>query len=473
MDPVAGELAEAVIGVLFIAIAAASIVAAISARPRRDAAVFWFGIFAFLYGVRLNVQSSLVAAATGAPADGFEYVEAFLTYTILIPAGLFAEALSGVGPYRMVRRTWQASCVYAAGAIVNDVLRGHHSTMWLNRIVVVLSVCVLLVHTGLAGRGRAWTREARAVAAGAALFTAVAVYETVFDRGVLGAGVDGEPLAMLIFTAALGWLVLARARAQSYAYVALSRELDLAREIQRSLLPSRVPDVPGLCLHASFLPMSAVGGDFYDVLARPDGRLVVIVADVSGHGVPAALVASMVKIAFAAESERYERPGDILSGINRTLTGKFERAYVTACCAVIDRADRSLTYAAAGHPPALLRRGDGRIERLEQAGIVLTFMPDATYADASVPFSPGDQLFLFTDGLLEAGHRDDGDRFFGDAELAKVISATEAGPSSATSVLQAHRDWIGERAVLADDVTLVVVECVETVGIPAWPGIAV
>ena len=469
MNPLAGELADAVIGALFVAIAAAAIIAALSARPGRDRAVFWFGVFALLYGVRLSAQSSLVAAATGWPLASFEYVEAFLTYAILIPAGLFTEALSGPGRYQMVRRTWQASCVYAVVGILNDARHGHHATMWLNPIVVVASVCVLLAHIASTARGRAWTREARAVAAGAVLFTAVAVYETVFQRGVLGGDVDAEPLAMLIFTAALGWLVLARARTQSDAYVALSRELDLAREIQRSLLPSRVPDAPGLAVHASFLPMSAVGGDFYDILVRPDGRVVVIVADVSGHGVPAALVASMVKVAFAAESERCDSPGGILTGINRTLTGKFDRAYVTACCAVVDRADGYLTYAAAGHPPGLLRRRDGRMERLEESGLVLTLMPDVIYADARVPFFPGDRLYFFTDGLLEAAHRDDADQFFGDAELAKVIGATRSGASLAGAVLEAHRAWIGDGAALADDVTLVVVECVETVQTTGTP----
>ena len=117
--------------------------------------------------------------------------------------------------------------------------------------------------------------------------------------------------------------------------MALSRELELARSIQQSLLPQRMPEVPGLLIAGAYLPMSAVAGDLYEILPLPGGRLVVVVADVSGHGVPAALIASMLKIAVAAEADRYDRPGDILTGINRTLIGKFERAYVTACCVVV------------------------------------------------------------------------------------------------------------------------------------------
>ena len=216
-----------------------------------------------------------------------------------------------------------------------------------------------------AGAGRF---EIRAVAAAGAVFAAVAIYETLTARGIFGPAFEAEPFAMLLFTGALGWFVLSRAREQAYGFVALSRELEVARDIQQSLLPQRMPNVPGLRIHGTYLPMSAVAGDFYDVVARPDGRVVVVVADVSGHGVPAALVAAMFKVAFAAEAKRYNCPGDILGGINRTLTGTFDRAYITACCVSIDRARETMVYAAAGHPAALLRRSGGRIRTARRGG---------------------------------------------------------------------------------------------------------
>jgi serine phosphatase RsbU (regulator of sigma subunit) len=142
-----------------------------------------------------------------------------------------------------------------------------------------------------------------------------------------------------------------------------------------------------------------------DLAALVIGSLFVaiaVVADVSGHGVPAALVASMLKVALAAEADRYDRPGDILTGINRALTGKVELAYVTACCVVVDPPRRSVAYALAGHPPPLLRRADGRIEPLTEGGIAMTWMPSAVYATTEVAFEPGDCLLLYTDGLTEA-----------------------------------------------------------------------
>jgi serine phosphatase RsbU (regulator of sigma subunit) len=206
--------------------------------------------------------------------------------------------------------------------------------------------------------------------------------------------------------------------------------------------------------------MSAVAGDLYDVLPLSDGRVLVIVADVSGHGVPAALVASMVKVAVAAEADRYDRPGDILTGINRALTGKFERAYVTACCLVLDPQRQTIAYALAGHPPPLLRRFDGRIERLDQGGMVLAMMPDIVYDSFDVAFAPGDRLLLYTDGLSEAG-RANGDEFFGDGELARVLASTSGSDDLMRAILEAHRRWIGEGAPLSDDVSVVSIDRVE------------
>ena len=455
MSAVASDLVESIVGSLFVAIGLTAAAAGLTARPRRERAAVWFGVFCVLYGVRLSARSALLQPLVAWPESGFHYIDAFITYSILIPAGLFVESLVGPGWHALIRRGWQLTCVYALAAALNDLARGQpYASMWLNAPVVVITFAIQGTHlAALARRGR-WTREIRRVAIAAAILTFVAVYETVAQRGLFGASLDSEPFAMLFFTAALGWFLLTQARERAYEFVALSRELQLARDIQQSLLPSRMPDLPGLRVEGAYLPMSAVAGDFYDIATLPDNRVIVIVADVSGHGVPAALVASMMKVAFAAESERYDRPGDILGGINRALTGKFERAYVTACCAVIDPAGGRLAYAAAGHPPALLRRQNGRIERLHEGGIVLTLMPAATYNTAEVSFEFGDYLLLYTDGLIEAS-RSGGEEFFGDAELDRVISALPRSADLVQELLQAHRRWIGRDAPLADDVTLV------------------
>ena len=458
MSALPSALAEVVIGSLFVAIGSAAAGAGLSASPKRERTAISFGVFCILYGVRLTAKSDLVRSVIPWPDAVFDYIEAFVTYSILIPAGLFIESLGGPGWHNVVRRGWQLTSVYAVAAAANDLVRHRpYASMWLNPPILITLLVVAAIHrAGLPRTGR-WSREVRLVAAAAAIFAFTAAYETLSRGGLFGTETDAEPFAMLLFTAALGWFVLTRSREQAYGFAALARELQLAREIQQSLLPRVTPDVPGLRIDGAYLPMSAVAGDFYD-LSLCNGRLVVIIADVSGHGVPAALVASMMKVAFAAESERYDEPGDILAGINRALTGKFERAYVTAFCVAIDRARGTLAYAAAGHPPALVRRRDGRVDRLAEGGIILTLVPDALYETTSVPFETGDYVLLFTDGLLEAA-RHGTEEFFGDNELHRVVGRLSSR-NVVQAVLDAHRGWIGPEAPLADDVTIVSVQSV-------------
>ena len=450
-------LAEAIIGSFFVAIALAAAAAGASARPKRAVAPLWFSLFTVLYGLRLLSRSALVQAATPWPPEVFRYADPFITYMILVPMGCFVETILGSGWHRIIRRTWQVTLVIAIVAIVMELVRGQPgSSMAINAPLVLLTVAIQLPHlVRMARRGWPWPREGWLVTAALALFTGVALFETLSQRRVLP-GIDAEPLAMLLLIAALGWFVLVRARDESFAFVALSRELELARRIQESLLPQQMPNVPGVKIDGTYLPMSAVAGDFYDIVQLHNGHLAVIVADVSGHGVPAALVASMVKLAFATATERHDRPGEILTSLNNALTGKFERAYVTACVAVVDPRDESLAYAAAGHPPPLLRRDDGRVERLEQGGVALALLPVAKYATAEIVFGGGDRLVLYTDGLLE-GMRAGSDEFFGDAELARVVATAPPSGNLSERLLEAYRAWTGGGA-LTDDVTLVIVE---------------
>jgi phosphoserine phosphatase RsbU/P len=187
-------------------------------------------------------------------------------------------------------------------------------------------------------------------------------------------------------------------------------------------------------------------------------ELGVLVADVSGHGVPAALVASMVKIAFAAELERLDDPGLALQGMNRTLWAKFDRAYVTAFLAHFHPSAGRLEYAIAGHPRAIVRRADGRLERLDKGNLPLTFVPGVPYATTEVTIEAGDRIVFFTDGLLEAANP--AGEFFGDARLAELVaeSATHDPERFVDHLVDEVHHWIGPAASLQDDITLVVVD---------------
>jgi phosphoserine phosphatase RsbU/P len=285
-----------------------------------------------------------------------------------------------------------------------------------------------------------------------------ALYETV--RGSMFGRWSVEPFAMLILIVCLGYAAANRVFANERRVAAVSRELETARRIQQSILPKANPSVKGLRVASHYEPMTEVAGDLFDFVVTPSGQLGVLVADVSGHGVPAAIVASMVKIGLATQRDSIADPGAVLIELNRALYGQFELAYVTATFLLLDPAAGRLAYASAGHPPPVLVRRSGTLERLDRGGMVLGFVPDMHYATTAVHgLVPGDRVLLYTDGLTEASR--DGGEFFGDRQLDRALTAFQDLPLDQFTprLVDAARRWAGVPAgALADDVTIVAVE---------------
>src|SRR5262249_46263865 len=157
----------------------------------------------------------------------------------------------------------------------------------------------------------------------------------------------------LILVICLGYLVASRTYSNEQRLLSIQKELEIARQIQSSILPREAPRVVGLEVAAQYLPMEAIAGDFYDFVAVDEKRIGVLVADVPGHGTPAALIASMLKSALAAQSPRASDPAQVLEGLNRDLCGKFEEHFVTAVYLFVDTERQVMRYAGAGHPPLL------------------------------------------------------------------------------------------------------------------------
>jgi sigma-B regulation protein RsbU (phosphoserine phosphatase) len=456
------ELAEVVLGALMIALGLISVAFACLAPPRSsgDRAPLWFGLFVLLYGVRLAADSELVRPLFPFSERFWAHLDVGITYLILTPAGLFTEALLGPGWRNWLHRAWQALLVYGLVAVGVDLTTGRPGSMiWLNPLAVVIPTGIAAAHALALWRSMtgALAPSVRVALATGVFFGAVAVTETITKRGLIGDGWELEPFAMLVFVSGLAYLVAQRALTIEHRLVEVSKELRLARDIQQSILPAAMPRLAGVTIASRFMPMTEVGGDFYDFVHDSEGRVGVIVADVSGHGVPAALVASMVKVAFASESEQVADPGSALTAINRTLWGKTGRAYVTACLAFVDADRRRLFYGRAGHPPPLLRRADGCVHQLSEGGLAIGFVDGVAYESTSIAIGPGDRVVLYTDGVLEATNPLG--EFFGDSRFGQVVAddGRKDPEAFADHVVQELRRWTAG-ASLQDDATLVVVD---------------
>jgi phosphoserine phosphatase RsbU/P len=240
----------------------------------------------------------------------------------------------------------------------------------------------------------------------------------------------------------------------------IQKELETARQIQLSILPSEIPKIEGLDIAARYVPMAAVAGDFYDFIVVDEKRIGILVADVSGHGMPAALIASMLKIALSAQGAHAADPAEVLLGLNQALCGKFQHHYVTAAYLFVDMQKRTLTYAGAGHPPLLLRDGTSRrVRDVVENGLFLGRFAFATYSSLELPFKDGDRALLYTDGIAETANPAGVE--FG-ADCLKQFLAAEQSTSAdhfAGQLLEELSRWSarGSAEDLDDDITMVAI----------------
>jgi phosphoserine phosphatase RsbU/P len=192
----------------------------------------------------------------------------------------------------------------------------------------------------------------------------------------------------------------------------LARDLQHAAEIQRRLLPSEVPEVAGFDLAGCSIPCRTVGGDYYDFLSYPDGRIVIIIGDVSGKGLGAALLMAHLQ---ACAHLLFENPEPLSIHVSRlnggVATNCAGNAFITLFAAVLDLEKREFAYCNAGHNPPLILRSNGVVETLGATGIPLGIIRDAVYEQNTFRLSPGDSLVLFSDGVTEACGSDDSDEF--------------------------------------------------------------
>jgi len=241
----------------------------------------------------------------------------------------------------------------------------------------------------------------------------------------------------------------------------LNSELEMARQVQLAILPREIPDLPSLEIAARYLPMSSVAGDFYDFLVVDDKHLGILIADVSGHGLPSALIASMLQSALAWQCPYASDPGQVLSGLNRAINGKFDRYFVTAAYLFVDMEKGTVKYAGAAHPPLLLwQTNPGRVIQCVENGLMLGPFANASYSAVSLPVKQGDRIVLFTDGIVEAKNSSGSD--FGVDRLQQILETKHDLPSGrfADAVLYGLTDW-SEQAIgssQSDDITLLAID---------------
>ena len=420
----------------------------------------WFGLLSLMWGVR--VMASVPAAFSVLPRSLWTSrpaVIAILSYVTVIPALLFFLELSRGSLRRLLQMMLVADLGICLAGIYS-VLFTESPYQWIRFsnvlvIALVLVVAVVIYVPSLSERfgfPRHWVSQLGLLVTGlATLYTNLTGFLHLPEHGFL------EPLAFAVFVFTLGYVLVERIVSDGRRLLSIESELAIARDLQSSTLPSGVPDITSLRISAAYLPATAVAGDFYEFIPVDRHRVGFLVADVSGHGVAAALIAAMIKVAMQSLVSCAQEPGEVLRGLNRILTGQLRGQLVSAAYLWLDTERDHASYSAAGHPPLLCWR-QGRLDRIESNGLLIGVIPEPEYPVCEFSLNSGDRFLLYTDGVVEPENAA-GDAF-GDSKLEEVIRRNQSrSPAELSGDLLAeiHR-WEPASVNQQDDITLIIID---------------
>src|SRR5258708_10541297 len=463
------ELAGVAIGFILLSVGLAA-TAVFFFRRGSDLTLVYFGSATILYALRMLFGEGIIRLLFPIGNSVWNHLILLIDCFIAVPFTLFLTQI--VEPRWKNTLRWLVAVQLAFGIVrlTFTLLKIGERAVKAGNNVLIIFFCVLIaVYYVFSRPDRRKSREITIAFAGLIVFVIFAVEGNLADLKLLPSHRPIEPIGFLIFVCCLGYVTVHRTLAREERLLAINKELQIANQIQSSILPREVPRLAGLEIVARYIPMSAVAGDFYDFLVVDDRRIGILVADVTGHAVPAALIASMLKLAFAGPTAHAEDPSRVLAGLNRALCGKFEEHFVTAAYAFVDLEKLVLRYAGAGHPPPILAprvngSGDASTQvsaarEVEANGLMLGLFPEATYTSVEIQLDAGNRILLYTDGITEAMNaaREE----FGKSRLKEFLSASSASASQfADALLLELRRWSSADAGRPqdDDITLLVLE---------------
>ncbi len=410
-----------------------------------DALLLWLALFSIFYGQRLWLDSKLLALMVP-PSPFFDSLRASFDFLVPIPAFFYFEAAGFLN--RHGRKLAYAFSVFFLGLFFGTFAFGPLRIFGLiNDVIIISLLAVLVVQT----RSKLATgRDFVIIRRGLVVFAAFALCKNF--ASILNRPFNLEAIGFAFFLGTLGYVAARRTLERDYQLGELQRELEVATRIQMANLPPAYPNSSSFSVASRYVPMTSVAGDFYDFLVADETQAGLLIADVSGHGVPAALIASMVKLAASSQRAHAAEPAALLSGMNAALCGNTQDQFVTAAYVHLDAASASLRYSAAAHPPLLLLR-DGAVRAIEENGLLLGAFPSAVFSTAVHPLAPGDRLVLYTDGVIEAA--DAKQEEFGQSRLQALLrkGAHLAPQAAADLIIGSVQTWSKSQD---DDLTVLV-----------------
>jgi sigma-B regulation protein RsbU (phosphoserine phosphatase) len=463
-DQLLGDVINLITGTCFVTFGLVTFVIAIIRRRANGVrAIVLLGIWTIAYGSqRFSYNALLLPLLSPGMLVVVHYSRAAMNYLVLVVALLtFRELTLGFIRKSLTLLAGAAFVIFVLG-FGKCVLTGQEN--WLVRYDQVLATLSLLMWVPFL----AFPRFARK-------------YTVLQDRGVLLAGYTIFGLQALLvnllrpfgyhfpslwddfgfaaFILSLAYVAMKGVYASESRLSSIENELAIARQLQFSILPTTTPEIRSLRVAAVYEPMTAVAGDFYEFLPVDDYRAGFLVADVSGHGVPAALIASMIKVAAQSVVAYVDNPSELLHRLGETLSGQLRGQFVSAAYLWIDTEKHIARYSAAGHPPLLAWcAACAQMNRLESNGPLFGTPCEPDFPVREISFTSGDRFLLYTDGLSEPENANG--EAFGDHQIERILCKNKLRSASELSLLLLNdvRRWPPTSTQQQDDITFLIID---------------
>lgn len=432
---------------------------------RLEGYIFYLGLLNIFFGLRFLNENTLVKISEFPAPYFWEFgmpIIALITPIVFI---LFIRYFIGWGWRYSILGLLIYSIIQGLFKIVTEYYQSGQSIYGTSDTVFgFLATGVLFFHMFLPEMRK--NREVQIIGGGLGFYFLALLNDNLAQMQWIPDLVSFDELAYLFFNLCLVYVAISRVTKSEKEFFAVKQDLETARNIQNGILPEKNPKSNEYEVSSAYLPMELIGGDYYDYQIHDDSHIGVLVADVSGHGISAALIASMLKVAFTSQVSNAKQPAIVLQQINHSLAGQLNNEFITAGYFSFDIETKKLIFSSAGHPPLILyRRKDNELKEIRVKGIPIGVFPETTFNESSMQLIKGDRLILYTDGISDVFNA--AGEAFGKNRFIELIKETKnlLVEDATSDILKGIRKWSGkmEEETYEDDITMVIFDVLDTV----------
>jgi len=395
------QAVEIIFGTFFVLVGVFSGAIALLRREKGSQVLLWLAVWSGIFGIRLLISNSIIITIPIFSNNIVRSIDVSISYLILVAALLTWYYLTS-GQLRFYLKVMIIiALIIGVTGIGWYLVSGNPNALMLyNNIIAASTLIVFIIILSVRKLSEKFLvmQNRGILLAGTVLFIVEALYNNLsWLFGYRTSPVTGW-FGFAILLLSLAYVAAKMIFNNERRLIEIENEMDTARQIQTSILPERVPEVCNLKIASAYYPMNAVAGDFYEFIQINKNEVGFLLADVSGHGVPAALIASMIKIAMQSVRDYARDPGKVLELLGKILGDQLHGQFVTAAYLYVNSESRLARYSSAGHPPILYLNSESeKVEFIESNGLVFGVLKETEYPVLDFTFNKNDRFLIYSD----------------------------------------------------------------------------